>query len=50
TYLPSIKSLRLDNNKITHIDTNNTSDIGTLFPIIKQSKNLNFLNVSGKNN
>lgn len=36
TYLPSIKSLRLDNNKITHIDTNNTSDIGTLFPIIKQ--------------
>ncbi|WP_250382039.1 hypothetical protein, partial [Escherichia coli] len=22
----------------THIDTNNTSDIGTLFPIIKQSK------------
>lgn len=38
TYLPSIKSLRLDNNKITHIDTNNTSDIGTLFPIIKQSK------------
>ncbi|EFY2016282.1 leucine-rich repeat domain-containing protein, partial [Shigella flexneri] len=23
---------------------------GTLFPIIKQSKNLNFLNVSGKNN
>ncbi|EAB9494535.1 leucine-rich repeat domain-containing protein, partial [Shigella flexneri] len=22
----------------------------TLFPIIKQSKNLNFLNVSGKNN
>ncbi|HHH3784347.1 TPA: hypothetical protein ACPZES_002389, partial [Escherichia coli] len=24
--------------KITHIDTNNTSDIGTLFPIIKQSK------------
>lgn len=46
----SIKSLRLDNNKITHIDTNNTSDIGTLFPIIKQSKNLNFLNVSGKNN
>ncbi|WP_250392486.1 hypothetical protein, partial [Escherichia coli] len=25
-------------NKITHIDTNNTSDIGTLFLIIKQSK------------
>lgn len=42
TYLSSIKSLRLDNNKITRIDTNNTSDIGTLFPIIKQSKNLNF--------
>ncbi|HBC1548643.1 TPA: leucine-rich repeat domain-containing protein, partial [Escherichia coli] len=50
TYLSSIKSLRLDNNKITRIDTKNTSDIGTLFPIIKQSKNLNFLNVSGKNN
>ncbi|HAO0426309.1 TPA: leucine-rich repeat domain-containing protein, partial [Escherichia coli] len=50
TYLSSIKSLRLDNNKITRIDTKNTSDIGNLFPIIKQSKNLNFLNVSGKNN
>ncbi|HHH6610767.1 TPA: leucine-rich repeat domain-containing protein, partial [Escherichia coli] len=50
TYLSSIKSLRLDNNKISRIDTKNTSDIGTLFPIIKQSKNLNFLNVSGENN
>ncbi|EHE2704390.1 TPA: T3SS effector leucine-rich repeat protein EspR1, partial [Escherichia coli] len=50
TYLSSIKSLRLDNNKITRIDTENTSDIRSLFPIIKKSESLNFLNISGENN
>lgn len=38
TYLPSIRSLGLDNNRVTHIDTSNISDIGALFPVIKRSK------------